>query len=476
MRAIVTTLLMMNGIVQADSPHVALTLENYEKRAVEQGVQGKINDLTLQAAGYTREIAFRQTDSPAFTLNHTNFRSDTVTNGFPVLANSQQTNLAMAETTPLGTQINMTEQWADSGGTLGPSGPIARPGFNASVTQPIYIFVKNSVLRTRQIADLNFANAKSVFEETVLNLRTQARGLYYSVMLAAESIKADERKVASSKKLVDVTQALVDAGKSAPVEIMRAKIQYQTDERQLQNDQVLRDQAILQAKNFAYLPIDEDIAFVTELEFAPFSVPLARLLDYATLHNPTLESLRRSKELALLNYQAALEPTRPTLSLNGTYNSDDQGTEPDIVSHGWTWTSTTNWLFFDSFVTRDEARNAHIAEWVADLNLRDGERTTRVNVRSAYLDVKRTEKQIQDFKFSREQAVKNVEVLRLRFQNGLATLLDVLDGGKSRCVTSIMNIWASSCSSTRPKINSHSKWGQMWRRCHESTQSVKKRP
>ena len=86
-----------------------------------------------------------------------------------------------------------------------------------------------------------------------------------------------------------------------------------------------------------------------------------------------------------------------------------------------------NWLFFDSFVTRDAARNARIAQWVADLNLQDAERTTRVNVESDYLDVKRAEKQIQDFQFSREQALKNVDILRLRFQNGLATLLDVLD-------------------------------------------------
>jgi outer membrane protein len=97
------------------------------------------------------------------------------------------------------------------------------------------------------------------------------------------------------------------------------------------------------------------------------------------------------------------------------------------VSRGWTWTSTANWLFFDSFVTREKARSARIAEWVADLNLRDAERTNRVNVQNNYLDIKRTEKQIQDFKFSREQAQKNVEILRVRFQNGLTTLLDVLD-------------------------------------------------
>jgi len=421
------TIFILSGLARANEPPKALTLENYVNLAIEKGVQSKINEMTLEEAGYTREIAFRQTDSPAFTLNHTNTRAEAVTNGLPVLSNSQQTNLSMNETTPLGTTMNMSGQWADAGGTLGPSGTVARPGFSANVTQPIYVFVKNSILRTRKIAELNFSNAKSSFQTTVLSLRAQARSLYYNVMLDAESIKADERKVTSSQKLLGITQALVDAGKSAPVEIMRSKIQLQTDQRQLLNDQVQRDQAILQAKNFAFLPLDVEVVFVTDLEFAPFSVPLSRLSDYALLHNPNLESLRQSKELALLNYQAALEPTRPTLSLNGTYNANQFGGQPDVLTHGWTWTSTANWLFFDSFVTRDQTRNAHIAGWVADLNWQDAERTTLVDVRSDYLDIQRTEKQIEDFEFSREQAQRNVDVLRLRFQNGLTTLLDVLD-------------------------------------------------
>jgi outer membrane protein TolC len=421
------TLITLVRAIHADMPQRSITLEDYVTRAVEQGIQNRLNELALQTAGYTREIAFRQTDSPAFALNHTNMRGDTATNGLPELSNAQQTNLTMNETTPLGTTINTVGQWANSGGTLGSPDTLSRPGFTANITQPIYLFVKNSVLRTRKTADLTFANAKSSFQTTALTLRAQARNFYYTVMLDAESIKVDERKVASSQKLLEITQALVDAGKSAPIEIMRSKIQLQEDQRQLLNDQVLRDQAVLQAKNFAFLPLDADVSFVTELEFSPFKIPLPRLLDYAMLHNPNLESLRRSEELAHLQYQAALEPTRPTLSLNGTYNSNDQGTEPDVVAHGWTWTTTANWLFFDSFVTRDQTRNARIAEWVADLNLQDAERTTRVNIRSEYLDIKRTEKQIQDFTFSREQSKRNVDILRLRFQNGLTTLLDVLD-------------------------------------------------
>ena len=66
-------------------------------------------------------------------------------------------------------------------------------------------------------------------------------------------------------------------------------------------------------------------------------------------------------------------------------------------------------------------------KYVADLNVMNLERTTRVDVQNAYMDVRRTEKQIQDFRLSRDQAKRNVEVLRLRFQNGLERIIDVFD-------------------------------------------------
>ena len=50
-----------------------------------------------------------------------------------------------------------------------------------------------------------------------------------------------------------------------------------------------------------------------------------------------------------------------------------------------------------------------------------------MDVQNAYLDIKKAEKQILDFQSSREQARHNVDVVRLRFQNGLERLIDVFD-------------------------------------------------
>jgi outer membrane protein len=208
----------------------------------------------------------------------------------------------------------------------------------------------------------------------------------------------------------------------------------QTDQRALENALVTRDQAVLRAKNYIFLPLEQDVEFTSKLAFKKFTPSLDKLISYALLHQPNLHILRRAQETAALDYQAALEPTRPTISVNGGYNYAREPVDffaQTNYARGWTWTLNANWLFFDSGVTRDQVRQTQIERTVADLNLADGERTTQLNIRNAYLDVIRTEKQIADFQTSRDQARRDVEVLRLRFQNGLDTLLDVFDAENS---------------------------------------------
>lgn len=404
----------------AGKPAKVLTIEDYTKKAVEEGVRGRLTSMTFEQAGYAREVVFRQTSLPTLTASHAHTRGETETGASGTVSDSKETGIELNETTPLGTVLNASGQYASS-----TNGSASQPAASASATQPLYLFVKNPVARSRRLAELTFADAKTTIDFTLLSLRSQARSLYYAVMQDAALIQVEQRKVASTQKLLDITQALVDAGKSAPVEVMRTKIRFQADQRQFENAQVSLEKSQLQAKNFALLSLEADLKFVTDLQFAPLKILLDRLVDYALLHRPQLQLLRRAQETALLSYQAALVPTRPALSLNGTYNYTHQ--DPAYYSRGWTWTGSANWMFFDSFVTSQQVRSARVGQLVADLNLLDGERSTRVSVRNSYLDIKRVEKQIDDFKFSRDQSKRNVDVIRLRFQNGLERIIDVFN-------------------------------------------------
>lgn len=395
-------------------PVRALTLDDFEATAIDNGIQGRLTALALESAGYTRTIAYRQTDAPQMTASYEAEREEVRTNRVSSIRTPKTARLDISQPTVLGTQINATALRSDT----------QKPGISATLNQPLYLFTWNASLRNRRRADTSFANARDTFDASILSLRRQARSLYYEVMLGDESILVEERKVAASRRLVEITQALVEAGKSAPVETMRAKIRSQTDERQLQNAVTARDQAILNAKNFVNWPLQDPLQFTSRLDFKPFSVNLDRLIEYALVHRPALRSLRREILLARWNRQETTEAARPTFALTSSYGYDEF---TNATTRSWSMGGQARWLFFDGFIARDRTRIARINEWVADLNLLGGERDTRAAVGNAYLDVKRTERQIQAFQSSREQARRNVEVLRLRFQNGLERLIDVFD-------------------------------------------------
>jgi outer membrane protein TolC len=392
----------------------SVSLEEYAKKAVEDGIRGRLTVIALESAGYTRDISFRLTDSPDMTVTHSVARTETTIEGSTTRADTKATALTLNQPTALGTNIQAVGTYDDAN----------KPGFQATAVQPIYIFRRNATARVRQRAELNFRNAQDFYDADVLAIRSQARSLYYDVMLTQEFIKVEERKSNSSRKLLDITQALVQAGKKAAVETMRAKIRKQADERQLQNAFVNRDKAIAGAKNFISHPADQPLTFTSRLSFRPFQLTLGRLMEYASMHRPQLRALRRNQELARLTVQEIREATRPGLSANGTYSHTDFR---DITTESWRLGGGVSWLFFDSFVTSKRTREALLDQWVADLNVEDAERVLALQVGNAYRDVKNAERQIADFQTSREQAKHNTEVIRLRFQNGLERLIDVFD-------------------------------------------------
>src|SRR5712691_2396751 len=67
----------------------SLTIEDYTAKAVQEGTNGRLTALALESAGYTREISFRQTDSPNATVATTHTRGETKTNGVNTLTDTK---------------------------------------------------------------------------------------------------------------------------------------------------------------------------------------------------------------------------------------------------------------------------------------------------------------------------------------------------------------------------------------------------
>ncbi|MBI3299405.1 MAG: TolC family protein [Elusimicrobia bacterium] len=411
-----------------------LSLEEYERLALEQSLRMRTARDTLRSQEYGRELAVRPLYLPSLSAEAEAGRAvseDGVAP--PIKTDTGEGRLSLTQPFLTGTDLSVTGSVAVSESRVpGPelaSSDRSLPAWSASLTQPLYLFVGNPRLRARRRADLAYQGASDAKRSEELAVLVEARSLYYAMTVAAESLYVEQAKLESARSVHRISQELVKAGRLAPVETARADIRLKRDMRRVQNANSLRHQAANQLKDFVLLASTATVRLATPLEYRPFEEPLELLLALAARQNPDLRAARRSAETAQLDLSDAREGNRPRLSLNGTYAFERNRPTPGSLTEPKSWSALVglNWPLFDGTQTRLRARQARIAIDNLRRDVESRERELLVAVRNAYLDLKRAEEQVRDFEPQGRSARQNLEVVRLQYKNGLARLIDVFD-------------------------------------------------
>jgi outer membrane protein TolC len=157
----------------------------------------------------------------------------------------------------------------------------------------------------------------------------------------------------------------------------------------------------------------------------PFAGNPEQLIATAVARRPELVALRHAAEAARAGVAAAGAQRRPTVAPALAY--DWQGAELGRLDGSWTATLSVSWMLLDGggVAARIEQAEAGVAE--AEEGLRRMEEGIRLEVRQAYQAVREAEEAIPVAQATREQARENLELVRLRYEAGLATPTEVTD-------------------------------------------------
>ncbi|OGS00218.1 MAG: hypothetical protein A2V88_11995 [Elusimicrobia bacterium RBG_16_66_12] len=418
----------------APATTMSLTIDEFVELSIRQGLRSQMTRLEYENAGYAKNIIFRQTIGPTLSANMAGNLTQTRTNGPLTKVEDAQSDLTLTQPLPTGTVLSLAGKYTTTL-TRSPSlsqHDVLRPGWNASLTQPVFLFVKNPVLRSRRRGRLNYESADDAYRSGILSIKAQARSLYYDVLLKKESLVVEQRKLQASRTLLGITKDLVQAGKLAPVETTRSLVRLERDRRQVQSAAAGREKAKEAANNFAGLPLNLRMEYRSVLKYEPFTLPLDRLRDYALANRPDLRRLQRNRDLAKLDLDESREPLRPSVNLVANYSSNEtdtmlSGIDSKSLSREWKAGANLTWRLFDSFVNRDQVRQTRNAAALADLAYEEALRNTALEVENAYRDVKTAEAQFLNFSSTRDSAKENVEILRIQFMNGRGKIIDVFD-------------------------------------------------
>ena len=408
-----------------------LTVDEYTRLALQESVRARISRHSLSGNTFNRQVTYIALRYPSLSWNAALGRSGSEGQTFKNNTNTYDTSLTYSQPIYVtGGSVSATlghnESGTDSGGTLSFSGN--KPRYNLSYSQPLFLFVKDPNKRTWRRTELSYQNSLDSYESERLEIVFGARDHYYRVLLKLAELGVEKKKLVSSREVYRVTQALVNAGKLAPIELNRSVIRYKGDERRLQNARVAYWQVLNDGKDRVGVPRDTVVVFTSTLTYTAFTATLERLIEYSYVHQPSIRSARRNVELAQISLREAQESTRPRFTLTSAWSLAETtgGTIAD-TRRDWNVQLGMAWPFFDSrrsyyvvLANRENLANTR-------LQLQATERDVATAVANFYVEIKRTEEQIQGFDVNRQQSLENVRIIKVRYRQGLDRLLDVFD-------------------------------------------------
>jgi outer membrane protein TolC len=257
----------------------------------------------------------------------------------------------------------------------------------------------------------------------------------YFVALAAQFKLDDATRVAGEgDRFLQITQQLEQGGEVAHSDTIKAELQAQDRHRQLQEAQLALlnsrlDLAVLIFPNF------QDNFVLTDDLRASIALPtLEEVQQQAARDNPELRAALESVHATSSEVTAARAGYLPSLSLDYFYGID----APNFASHsffegnrldnlGSSALASLNFPIWNWGATRSRIHQAELHQKQAKLELSYSQRKLLAEIRSLYAEAETSLNELAGLARSAELAAESQRLTTLRYKDGEATVLEVVD-------------------------------------------------
>jgi len=297
------------------------------------------------------------------------------------------------------------------------------------VSQPL--FAGGRISAARDMARRAQAASEHQLAETEADMVLQVRVAYLNVVLAQRlrAIAVDARRIAAEH--LDQVELFRQAGTASQFDLLRARVDLENREPGVVLAENLARVAMLELKRLTNLPTDAPVTLTSTFDTQPVEV------DEGTLANLIAErpALLAAQEMVALR-RAGLKSARgdwfPTLAAQANlafYAYPTTVTPPGFSQwrKDWSLALAVSWPLFDGF-----ARNGRIGEANAALSEATSQQAMleegmRVELSQAVGDYRTAVAQLRARQETSRLAQEAHDLADLRYQNGLATQLEVSD-------------------------------------------------
>jgi outer membrane protein TolC len=297
----------------------------------------------------------------------------------------------------------------------------------------------NEIIGAQQFNAVSRASASlavAIAEQEVARrgLVASVASLFYASSTANRRVTVAERAADEAASLTKLTQQRENGREVAHADVVKAQLQQQQRDRDFSDAKINADKARLELAVLLFP--DPRTAYTLALPDTPPVVPARADVEAALAkHNPELESALASAHLADLNVFAARSAYLPSLELNYSYGIDAPqfaATAPDGSRNlGYSASATLNIPIWDWFTTHDKVRQSEINRSTARIVLTNTQRKLIAALEEDYAEAVAAHDQLDSLNLSAATAADSLRLTRLKYTNGEATILEVVDAENS---------------------------------------------
>ncbi|HEY3988719.1 MAG TPA: TolC family protein [Acidobacteriaceae bacterium] len=283
----------------------------------------------------------------------------------------------------------------------------------------------------------NYLASRHDFEATKLSLN-DARNLvalsigyaYLACISDEANIANDEAQVASTKVSLDQANANHEAGTAPELDVLRARVDYQTQQQALIRDQNAHDKDKIALARAVGLPLEQQFELADRLPFAPLEgIQPDQALKVAYATRKDLQALDQQVKAAELSRKAATAERYPSVSFSGDYG--DIG--PTLGhSHGtFDAVGSASVPLFEEAKLRGDAKQAQAQLDTQKAQLSDLRGQIDADIRDAFLDLESAARQVQVARSNMELANQTLSDAQQRYAAGVSDNLAVVQAQAS---------------------------------------------
>lgn len=326
--------------------------------------------------------------------------------------------------------------------SVGPGAPaLAAPRFiaNNAVHEYMSQAVVNELIGLKQVAAIRLANASSAQAAAELEVARRGLvatvvGLYYGAIASDGKLVVAKRAADEANDFTTLTQKRESGREVARADVVKAQLQQQQRQRDLADATLTAEKMHLELGALLFPDPRTSYSLQTPglpAEFATF----ADVQAAATRDNPELKSALASLKASDAGVLAARAAYLPDLGLNVTYGIDaaqlaakGQGVTRNL---GYSASATLDIPIWDWLATGHKVRQSEIRRDAARVSLTAAQRLFIAHLQEFYSEAAVARQQMQSLDDSARTAAESLRLTKLRYGNGEATVLEVVDAQNS---------------------------------------------